>query len=186
MRERGPPVEAKGGKMVAQLPNSTRDHSEVGPRRSFFSAARLYRLHFRNIQRGVAPTYNFLKEMIMICAKLKHLFLVGLFATALSAADVTGTWTSTFHTQVGDQHYTFEFKVNGSQLTGKAKSDYGESPLEEGKVDPHTISFVEHVTFQDRNIRMAYRGTIVSPNEIKFTREVGDDATEDFVAKRVK
>ena len=45
------------------------------------------------------------------------------------------------------------------------------------------VSFVEMLNFQDNEIRITYTGKI-SGNEIKFTRKVGDFATEDIVAKR--
>ena len=35
-------------------------------------------------------------------------------------------------------------------------------------------------------IKVTYTGTIVSADEIKFTRNVADFATEELVAKRVK
>ena len=44
---------------------------------------------------------------------------------------------------------------------------------------------MENVTFQDTKLRVEYTGT-VSGDEIKFTRKVGDFATEEFLAKRVK
>ena len=62
---------------------------------------------------------------------------------ALAAGDVSGTWTATFETQVGTQNYTYEFQVQGAQLTGKAKSANGEVAIENGKVDGDKISFVE-------------------------------------------
>jgi hypothetical protein len=36
------------------------------------------------------------------------------------------------------------------------------------------------------DIRITYTGTIASSDEIKFTRQVGDIATEELVAKRKK
>jgi len=100
-------------------------------------------------------------------------------------ADVTGTWTASFETQVGTQNYTYTFKVEGNMLTGKAKSQNGESEIKEGKVNGDEISFVENLTFQDMPLRIEYKGKI-SGDEIKFTRKVADVATEELVAKRAK
>ncbi len=105
------------------------------------------------------------------------------------AADVTGTWKSEFDSQIGHQKYTFTFKQNGAKLTGKANSEAGdrkrEAELKEGKVDGDTISFVEMLTIQDNEIRIAYTGKLSADrNEIKFTRAVGDFAKEEIVAKR--
>ncbi len=105
---------------------------------------------------------------------------------AALAADVTGTWKAEFDTQIGVQKYTFTLKQDGKTVTGKANSIIGdgknESPLTEGKVDGDTVSFVEMLNFQGNELRISYQGK-VSGKEIKFTRQVGDVATEELVAK---
>jgi len=106
-----------------------------------------------------------------------------------SAADVTGTWKSEFDSQIGQQKYTYTFKQDGTNLTGKANSEAEdrkrEAELKEGKVNGDDISFVEMFNFQDNEIRITYTGKISTDGgEIKFTREVGDFAKEDIVAKR--
>jgi len=106
-----------------------------------------------------------------------------------SAADVSGTWKSEFDSQIGNQRYTFTFKQDGTKLTGKANSEIGdrkrEAELEEGKVEGDTISFVEILSFQDNEIRITYTGKLsANGNEIKFTREVGNFAKEEIVARR--
>jgi hypothetical protein len=40
--------------------------------------------------------------------------------------------------------------------------------------------------FEGMEIKIDYTGTIVSADEIKFSRQVGDFATEELVAKRSK
>jgi len=105
------------------------------------------------------------------------------------AADVTGTWKTEFDSQVGRQKYTFTFKQEGAKLTGKANAEVEdrkrEAELKEGKVDGDAISFVEMLNIQDREIRITYTGKLSADrNEIKFTREVGDLAKMEIVAKR--
>ena len=105
------------------------------------------------------------------------------------AADVTGIWKSEFDSQIGRQIYTFTLKQDGAKLTGKANSEAGdrkrEAELKEGKVDGDAISFVEMLTIQDREIRITYTGKCTADgNEIKFTREVGEFAKTEIVAKR--
>jgi hypothetical protein len=102
------------------------------------------------------------------------------------STDITGRWTASFDTQIGVQNYTYDFVVKETTLTGKAKSDLGESDILEGKVEGDKISFVEILKFQGMDIRIQYTGTVASPDEIKFTRQVADFATEQLVAKRVK
>ena len=76
--------------------------------------------------------------------------------------------------------------VKGSTLTGKMKSNLGESDVLDGKVDGDKVSFGELLKFEGMEIKVTYTGTIVSADEIKFTRNVADFATEELVAKRVK
>jgi hypothetical protein len=103
-----------------------------------------------------------------------------------AATDISGTWTASFDTQIGRQNYTYDFTVKDSTLTGKAKSDNGETALTDGKVEGDTVSFVEMLNFQGMEIRIVYTGKITSADEIKFTRQVADFATEELVATRVK
>jgi acetyl esterase/lipase len=114
------------------------------------------------------------------------LILVAL-SLSLLAADVTGTWKSEFDSQIGNQKYTFTFKQDGTNLTGEANSEINgqkhEAELKDGRVDGDTISFVEMLNFQDNEIRITYKGTILT-DEIKFTRNVGNFAREDIVATR--
>ena len=100
------------------------------------------------------------------------------------AADVTGTWTASFDTQIGTQSYTYTFKVSGSTLTGTAKSANGEVAITDGKVDGDAVSFVEKLTYQGMELTITYAGTVVSANEIQFKRDVAGIAKEDLTAKR--
>src|SRR4030095_11795373 len=125
-----------------------------------------------------------LSFLLVACA-----FLLSGFISQVLAADVTGIWHSEFDSQIGHQIYTFTFKQDGSKLTGKANSEAGdrkrEAELKEGKVEGDTVSFVETLSIQDREIRITYTGKLSSDgNEIKFTRAVGDFAKTDIVAKR--
>ncbi len=103
------------------------------------------------------------------------------------AADISGTWKTEFNSQIGVQKYTYTLKQDGTNLTGKASSEIGdqkrETELKEGKVEGEKVSFVEMLKFQENEIRITYKGTI-STNEMKLTREVGDFAKEEIVAKR--
>ena len=105
--------------------------------------------------------------------------------TAAFGADISGTWTASFETQVGTQNYTYTFKVEGNKLTGTAKSNLGEATIDMGTVNGDDVTFVEHLNYQGMQLDIPYKGK-VSGDEIKFTRKVGDVATEEVVAKRVK
>ena len=104
---------------------------------------------------------------------------------AAIAADFNGTWTAAIDTQVGVQNYTYTFKVEGEKLTGKCKSQYGETEITEGVVKGDDITFVENLVYEGMPLRIVYKGKI-SGDEIKFSRNVAELADEPFVAKRAK
>ena len=116
-----------------------------------------------------------------ICA----LFVLVAVGAAAFAAGVAGKWTAAIDTQIGVQNYTYEFQVDGEKLTGTAKSQFSESQIVEGSVKGDEISFVENLKYEDQVLRVVYKGKI-SGDEIKFNRQVGEFASEDFVAKRAK
>ena len=122
-----------------------------------------------------------MRQLVFVAAVLM------VVALPLRAADVSGRWTATFNTEIGEQSYTYEFVVKGTVLTGTAKGNLvGESKITDGKVDGDKISFVENASFMEMPIRIEYTGQMTSADEIKMTRKVLDIATESLVAKRVK
>jgi hypothetical protein len=123
----------------------------------------------------------------------RKLMMLAVFTPALlslsPAADVTGRWKAEFDTQIGLQKYVYDFKADGDKITGKATFEReeakGEVTLQEVKVTGDDISFMESLNFDEQEIRIDYKGK-VSGDEMKLTRQVGDFATEELVAKRVK
>jgi hypothetical protein len=102
-----------------------------------------------------------------------------------AVADVAGKWTAAIDTQIGVQNYTYDFQVDGEKVTGRAKSQFGDTAITEGKVKGNEISFVENLDFQGQQLRIVYTGKIAG-DEIQFKRQVADVATEEFVARRTK
>src|SRR5579863_9770185 len=121
--------------------------------------------------------------------KLHSAVVLGILMAGMTVAafatDITGQWTSTFNTQIGEQHYTYTFKADGEKLTGTAKNDNGSTEITNGTIKGDDVSFTENFSMMGNAITITYTGK-VSGDEIKFTRKVGDFATEDLVAKRVK
>lgn len=120
---------------------------------------------------------------------LAVLMIAVLNPVSLYAGDIGGVWKAEFETQIGIQKYTFEFQKSDSGWTGSATSDIGgeiqKVQLTDIKIDSNAVSFVEMLTFQGMELRIAYQGT-VSEDEMKLTRNVGDFATEELVARREK
>jgi hypothetical protein len=112
-----------------------------------------------------------------------------MFPVATMAIDVTGTWKADIETQVGKFKYTYLLKQEGTQITGKILSELEgekrETVVLEGKLNGDTIEFVEMMNFQDNELKISYKGKVTG-DEISFTRQVGEYATEVFIAKREK
>ena len=105
------------------------------------------------------------------------------------AADISGKWTSEFESQVGPQKYTYEFKVEGKKITGKASVNVEGSDLEseitEGTIEGDKISFVENLDYNGMPLTIQYTGT-VSGDEIKVERDVGGQSDGIITLKRAK
>jgi hypothetical protein len=122
-----------------------------------------------------------MRQLVFVAAVLM------VVALPLRAADVTGKWTATFNTDIGEQIYTYDFIVKGTVLTGTAKGNItGETKISDGKVEGDKISFVENANVEGMPVRIVYTGQMTSADEIKMTRVVLDMVTEQLVAKRVK
>jgi hypothetical protein len=105
------------------------------------------------------------------------------------AADISGKWVTGIQTGIGVMNYTFEFKVEGEKLTGKAvmsmEGGSSESAITEGSVKGDQISFVETLKVQGQELRCEYKGKIAG-DEIRGSRQVGSYGAEEFTAKRAK
>jgi hypothetical protein len=127
-----------------------------------------------------------MQTVSLLFRKLAVLVVVVLAMGVMAfAADIDGTWTATFDTQIGEQHYTYTFKADGNKLTGTAKNDMGEAQIEDGTIKGNEVSFTENLKFQEQTIEIKYKGQL-DGDQISFTREVGTFASEKLVAKRQK
>jgi hypothetical protein len=115
--------------------------------------------------------------------------VVILYVVSAVAANISGKWTTVIKTMIGEMNYTFEFKVEGEKLTGKAVMSMGsessESVLTEGSVKGDEISFVETLKAQGQELRCEYKCKIVG-DEIRGSRTVGSFGEEEFIAQRAK
>ena len=125
-----------------------------------------------------------------------HLFILmfilmtnAMFAAVTMAIDVTGTWKAEIETQVGKFKYTYILKQEGTVITGKILSEMegekNETVVLEGKLNGDIIEFTEMMKFQDTDLKINYKGKVAG-EEISFTRQVGEFATEVFIARRQK
>ena len=111
---------------------------------------------------------------------------LAIFTLSALAADITGTWKGTAETPNGTITRTFQFKVDGTKLTGETSSEMmGTSEIMDGKVDGDNLSFTIKGKIQDNEIVLHYKGK-VNGDEMKLTVQVGDsDQTAEYTVKRV-
>ena len=124
--------------------------------------------------------------------KLRILFLsacVMLAAISVAwASDLTGKWVAQVTGQNGQtRETTFNFKVEGSKLTGTVSGRQGANPISDGTIKGDDVSFTVVANFNGNEIKLLYKGK-VSGDDLKLsrTREGGDQPAQEFTAKRVK
>src|SRR5690242_19220634 len=115
--------------------------------------------------------------------------VLALAGTLRADESVAGSWKGKFDSQIGEQKYTYVFKVDGTNVTGTAtgEREMGTNTvaITEGTITTNELAFVEPLKFGDNELRIEYTGK-VNGDEIKFHRKVGDVAEEDFVAHRIR
>jgi hypothetical protein len=79
-----------------------------------------------------------MKKTILISVLLVFCF----FAGAASIDSLNGKWTGVLKTDGGDEYpLLYNFKIDGDQLTGTAKTPKGILPINDGKVTGDTFTF---------------------------------------------
>jgi hypothetical protein len=104
-----------------------------------------------------------------------------------SAPDISGSWTTTIDTMMGPIAYTYDFKVDGTKLTGTATTDKTPVTIEQGRVEGEALSFLENRDIEGLGrTHIAYTCKITSADALACHREVGVIASEDFIVERLK
>ena len=97
------------------------------------------------------------------------LLLVG-GLTTFAQNTIDGNWKGTRETPNGTFEVNYTFKVEGNQLTGTWKTQFGEAKLEDGKVDGKKFSY--SISFNDNKLN--FTGEVVSENELSIKSERGE------------
>jgi hypothetical protein len=98
-------------------------------------------------------------------------FLFMLFSMSLFAQNpIDGNWKGSRETPNGTFEINYTFKVDGNKLTGIWKTQFGETAIENGKVDGKKFTY--SISFNDMTINNI--GEIISENEINIKNERGD------------
>jgi hypothetical protein len=98
--------------------------------------------------------------------------LLGALTTLLHAADITGKWTDA----ADHPQWTFNFKSDGSALTGTMLSQEGkELPIKDGKVEGDTIAFSVDSEWQGQPVKLVMKGKIAG-DTIELRLDTADGA----------
>lgn len=100
---------------------------------------------------------------------LTALLLFGFMVTNAQNA-IDGNWKGSRETPNGTMELNYTLKVQGDTLTGTIKSQFGEVPLENGKVDGKKFSY--SISFNGNSID--FTGELVSDDEIITKNERGE------------
>ena len=90
--------------------------------------------------------------------------------TTFAQNPIDGNWKGTRETPNGPFELAYTFKVEGSDLKGNLKSQFGEVPIENGKVDGKKISY--SITFNGTTVSST--GELISTDEILIKNEFGE------------
>lgn len=103
--------------------------------------------------------------------KLFLTLVLAVAAMTVSAQNpIDGNWKGTRETPNGNFEINYTFKVEGTELTGTWKTQFGEAKIEKGKVDGKKFTF--SISFNDLTINNT--GELTSDNEIVIKNERGE------------
>jgi len=135
------------------------------------------------LQNPPKPAPNISKGEIHMRFCLLSLGLLLIFSSLVLAADVDGKWTGTISTPGGEFPVTFNFKAEGTTLTGTMLGqDNSQMPIKDGKIDGNNISFSVTIDMGGYQMNLDYKG-VVAADQIKLSLEVMGQAMEFQVKK---
>ena len=103
---------------------------------------------------------------------MKYLFTLLLLigASTVFSQSIEGNWKGSRETPNGTFEVNYTFKVEGTDLKGTWKTQFGEAPLEKGKIDGKKFTFT--ISFNDNTINST--GELINDNEIVIKNERGE------------
>ncbi len=100
---------------------------------------------------------------------LTLLLLVG-GLTTFAQNVIDGNWKGIRETPNGTFEVNYTFKVEGNELKGTWKTQFGETKIENGKVDGKKFSY--SISFND--MKIDYTGEVVNDNELSIKSQRGE------------
>ena len=90
--------------------------------------------------------------------------------TVFAQNPIDGNWKGTRETPNGTFEVNYTFKVEGNVVTGVWKTQFGESKLEDGKIEGKKFSY--SISFNDT--KMSSTAELINENEILVKNERGE------------
>ena len=120
--------------------------------------------------------------------------LLTLASLAVSAQGAAGKWDCSIETPNGPFNMTFEFAVNGNNLTGSMTNSFGSIPISEGKINGNDLTFVLSFPGMDGGTMTIDYKASVKGDEMSLNSKIrnppagagGPPPEQAFVAKRSK
>ncbi len=117
---------------------------------------------------------------------MKKALLLPLFLFLISAisfaGDIDGTWVGSIEGPQGSLEITFEFKTDGTTLTGTSNAGMGAIDFKNGIYNPEDESFSFDVEFQGMNI--GHAGTLKDDGTIAMTVTIMDQENAMTLTKK--
>lgn len=106
---------------------------------------------------------------------MKKIFFVLLFVagtvTAFAQSKLDGKWKGSAESPNGTFELSYVFKVDGEKLTGALVSDFGETPIENGKIDGKKFSYT--LSFNGDMV-INVTGELLKDDEIVTKTDMGE------------
>ncbi len=102
-----------------------------------------------------------------------------------AAASFDGRWTGTTKIEgFGEIPLGYDFKSEGSTLTGTSDGQTGPMPIKNGKINGNKIKFDVTISLNGQDIVVNYTGVMQDDGKIKLTWPGGPGVTQEAVVTR--
>jgi len=101
---------------------------------------------------------------------LTLLFFVACFST-FAQSKIDGDWKGTAESPNGSFELAYTFKADGDKLTGALKTEFGDTPIENGKIEGKKFSYT--LSFNGDMV-INITGELLSDDEISTKTEMGE------------
>ncbi len=116
---------------------------------------------------------------------LRFAVLAGIMMVNLSAADIDGKWKGQLPGRDGNMRdIAFDFKAEGTTLSGTMQGFRGEVPITDGKIENGVIRFKVTMNLGGTSMAMNYEGAQTG-SELKMKMaSVGSPRSVEFLLKK--